>query len=585
MRRWRGGASGHGVESGTIGAVPTIPEPQGDLGAATGRVGAQPPRRLRAVRRSQRRSGRSATTRRCSLVARRPRRLLGGAGRWADIPWHGRAARALADPAMPGRDVVSGRPLNHAELAPRQARRRPMRRRSCRSARRAERIELTWAELADQVARCRAGWPTRASGRGIASLRFLPNIAETTVAFLATASLGAIWSSCAPEFGVRAVTDRWSQVEPRVLFAVDGYRYGDQAIDRPAHVDEIVAALPTSNTSSGCPTSIATGEDDWSSVARSPRPRTIGAGLRAGAVRPSALRALLVGHDRPAEADRARPRRHHARTRQGAGAALRPAPRRPVLLVHHHRLDDVELPHVGRARGATVVLFDGDPARPISHAVALAADEQVDVLGVSAPFLMACRKAGLRPGDDLDLTGCAPRLHGRAAAGRRVRLDRPGRRRARADRLDERRHRRVHRVRRTGPDAARTRRRDLDADARLRRAGVAARRHPVRPRRDRRARDRAADAVDAGRFLGRRRRLAATAPPTSRLPRGVDPRRLDHVHRRWRLRDHGPLRCHPQPGRGAPRHQRLLRRGRHRCRRSPTASWSTSRMPGVGRGS
>ena len=74
---------------------------------------------------------------------------------------------------------------------------------------------------------------------------FAPNISETLVAFLATASLGATWSSCAPEFGVRAVTDRWVQIEPSVLIAVDGYMYGDRAIDRSDHVEEIVAALPT----------------------------------------------------------------------------------------------------------------------------------------------------------------------------------------------------------------------------------------------------------------------------------------------------------------------------------------------------
>ena len=60
----------------------------------------------------------------------------------------------------------------------------------------------------------------------------MPNIPQTIVAFLATASLGAVWSSCAPEFGVRAVIDRWSQLEPNVLIAVDGYRYGGRDFDR-----------------------------------------------------------------------------------------------------------------------------------------------------------------------------------------------------------------------------------------------------------------------------------------------------------------------------------------------------------------
>ena len=61
---------------------------------------------------------------------------------------------------------------------------------------------------------------------------YAPNIPETLVAFLAAASLGAVWASCAPEFGVRAVIDRFAQIEPVVLVAIDGYRYGDRAIDR-----------------------------------------------------------------------------------------------------------------------------------------------------------------------------------------------------------------------------------------------------------------------------------------------------------------------------------------------------------------
>src|SRR5262249_49989323 len=69
-------------------------------------------------------------------------------------------------------------------------------------------------------------------------------IPETIVAFLATASLGAIWSSCAPEFGVQAVTDRFSQIEPSVLLVVDGYRYGERPIDRTDEVARIREALP-----------------------------------------------------------------------------------------------------------------------------------------------------------------------------------------------------------------------------------------------------------------------------------------------------------------------------------------------------
>ena len=96
------------------------------------------------------------------------------------------------------------------------------------------------------MARCRAGLAApRGAGGATASRRTCPNIPETIVAFLATASLGAIWSSCAPEFGTRSVVDRFAQIEPTVLLAVDGYRYGEKVVDKRADVAAIEAALPT----------------------------------------------------------------------------------------------------------------------------------------------------------------------------------------------------------------------------------------------------------------------------------------------------------------------------------------------------
>jgi acetoacetyl-CoA synthetase len=73
----------------------------------------------------------------------------------------------------------------------------------------------------------------------------MPNIAETLIAFLATAAVGAIWSSAAPELGARSVIDRFSQIEPKVLLAVDGYRYGGRDYDRAAAIGELIGALPS----------------------------------------------------------------------------------------------------------------------------------------------------------------------------------------------------------------------------------------------------------------------------------------------------------------------------------------------------
>ncbi|HEV2775983.1 MAG TPA: AMP-binding protein, partial [Solirubrobacteraceae bacterium] len=99
--------------------------------------------------------------------------------------------------------------------------------------------EMTWAQLHEQTARIQAGLRALGVGRGDRVAAYMPNIAETVAAFLATAGLGAVWSSCSPDFGARSVIDRFAQIEPAVLLAVDGYRYGGRDHDRGAVVEEI----------------------------------------------------------------------------------------------------------------------------------------------------------------------------------------------------------------------------------------------------------------------------------------------------------------------------------------------------------
>jgi acetoacetyl-CoA synthetase len=161
--------------------------------------------------------------------------------------------RVLSDRAMPGTRWFEGATLNYAEhmvgtdedldtvaVLGRSQTRDP--------------VELTFAELREQVARARAGLERLGVGPGDRVVAYLPNIPETLVAFLATASLGAIWATCAPEFGARAVIDRFAIVEPKVLLAVAGYGYGAKHVDRRGEVAAIRAELRTSTTSSACPT-------------------------------------------------------------------------------------------------------------------------------------------------------------------------------------------------------------------------------------------------------------------------------------------------------------------------------------------
>ncbi|MFI5622503.1 acetoacetate--CoA ligase [Nocardioides sp. NPDC051685] len=106
-------------------------------------------------------------------------------------------------------------------------------------------VELTFGDLRDQVARARAALKTLGVRRGDRVAGYLPNIPEALVAYLATASLGAIWASCASEFGPRSVIDRFAQIEPVVLLVAGGYRYGAKDIDRREQVAEIRAELPS----------------------------------------------------------------------------------------------------------------------------------------------------------------------------------------------------------------------------------------------------------------------------------------------------------------------------------------------------
>ena len=105
--------------------------------------------------------------------------------------------------------------------------------------------ELGWAELQRQVGALAAAWRAAGIGPGDRVVAFLPNRPETAVAFLAAASLGAIWSVCSPDMGPVAVLDRFRQIEPQVLLACDGYGFGHVAHDRRGVVAELVAGLPS----------------------------------------------------------------------------------------------------------------------------------------------------------------------------------------------------------------------------------------------------------------------------------------------------------------------------------------------------
>jgi acetoacetyl-CoA synthetase len=333
------------------------------------------------------------------------------AGFWRSI-WdyfevvaHSRPTATLADATMPGARWFPGATLNYAEHVLRMpgvgddgpavvahSQTRPT-------------VTLTAADLREQVRRVRAGLRRLGVGPGDRVAAYAPNIPETYVLMLATASLGAVFSSCAPEFGTRSVTDRWQQIEPTVLVAVDGYRYGDKAVDRRAEVAAIRAALP--------------------SVAHVVWVPYLGADLPADATGWAELAADTDGE----LAFTAVPFDHPLYVLYSSGTTGLPKPivhgHGGILLEHlkmlalHHDLGPGDrffwftttgwmmwnFLASGPAVGATIVLFDGNPAHPdLGVLWRLAADTGMTYFGTSAPFLMACRKAGLVPREIADLS-------------------------------------------------------------------------------------------------------------------------------------------------------------------------------------
>jgi acetoacetyl-CoA synthetase len=268
-------------------------------------------------------------------------------------------------------------------------------------------IDLTWAELAAEVGAAAAGLQRLGVGAGDRVAAYAPNLPETLVAFLATASLGAVWASCAPEFGVRAVIDRFAQIEPKVLVAVDGYRYGTRAVGRGEEVAAIVASLPTLGHL------VHVGYLDAASAPPPSLPPDVTA----------VTWSELVGSGRdgsPAPVEVAADHPLYVLFSSGTTGV-------PKAIVHGH--GGIVAEHLkvlrlhqdvgpgdrffwftttgwmmwnylvsGLLTGATIVLFDGDPSSPSLDTLwDLAAETGITVFGVSAPFLMACRKSGVRP--------------------------------------------------------------------------------------------------------------------------------------------------------------------------------------------
>ena len=160
---------------------------------------------------------------------------------WNWFELEGNPERVLGRREMPGAEWFPDIELSYAEQVFRRG--RPDEVAIVAGNESGELRRLTWAELEDQVARCAAGLRRLGVGSGDRVAAYMPNVPETVVALLATASIGAVWSSCAPEFGTSAVVDRFRQLAPTLMIATEGYDYGGQHFDRRREIEQIRAAV------------------------------------------------------------------------------------------------------------------------------------------------------------------------------------------------------------------------------------------------------------------------------------------------------------------------------------------------------
>ena len=319
-------------------------------------------------------------------------------------------APALAERRMPGARWFPGATLNLAELSLRRHDDHPA---LLYGNEAGELGTIGYAELGRRVAAAAAGLRRLGVAKGDRVVAYLPNVPETVIAMLAVASIGAVWSSCAPEFGVSSVVDRFAQIEPKVLVAVDGYRYNGAWHDRRDALAEIRRRLPTLEA-----TVLVSGPG------------------REGGDPADDRDDGVVAWDRLLE--------------DGAGAelAFEPVPfdhplwvlyssgttGLPKAIVHGHGGIALELLKSislqldlgpadrffwftttgwmmwnflvgGLLLGSTVVLYDGSPGHPDMRALwRFAERSRMTYFGTSAAFVLASMKAGVEPAREVDLS-------------------------------------------------------------------------------------------------------------------------------------------------------------------------------------
>jgi acetoacetyl-CoA synthetase len=315
--------------------------------------------------------------------------------------------RVLTAREMPGTEWFSEAELNYAEHAFRNA--QPDEPALVHKSELRPLGETSWAELRARVAALSAALREMGVERGDRVVAYLPNVPEAVVAFLACASVGAVWSSSSPDFGAGSVIDRFAQIEPKVLIAVDGYRYGGRDYDRTEVVARLQAEIPTLEKTVVLP--YLSEEPDLGSLENAVLWDEL-----LSSFEDAELRFEQVPFDHPLWV-------LYSSGTTGLPKAI--VHSQGGILMEH--LKKVCL-HIdlgpgdrffwftttgwmmwnllvsGLLAGATAVLYDGNPGHPDMNALWQFAEETgMTHFGTSASYLTSCMNAGIEPGRDFDL--------------------------------------------------------------------------------------------------------------------------------------------------------------------------------------
>jgi acetoacetyl-CoA synthetase len=269
--------------------------------------------------------------------------------------------------------------------------------------------EWTWGDLRAQTAALAAGLRSLGVERGDRVVAYMPNIPEAVAGLLACASIGAVWSSCSPDFGARSVADRFAQIEPKVLLAVDGYRYGGKDFDRTS----VIAGL----------------QGEMDSLARTVVLPYLDESPDLGGLRDAMTwdELLAAGEGADLEFEEL-PFEHPLWVLYSSGTTGLPKPivhsQGGILLEHLKKMNL----HVDAQEGdrifwftttgwmmwnflvgclltpASIVLYDGNPGHPDMGTLwDLIEEAGITCFGTSASYIAACMKAGIEPGEGRDL--------------------------------------------------------------------------------------------------------------------------------------------------------------------------------------